>query len=393
MKIVVVGIGGYGEKILDGLFLNPDNMDFEITGYIAPRPKNNEYTKRLEEMGAKAYLSLEDFYAENNVDLAVITSPIEFHIPQTIMSLERNIAVMCEKPIAGTVQDAYKMIEAEKNSDAFVAIGYQWSFSNAILDLKRDILSGMYGKPKRLKTLVLWPRTQRYFTRNNWAGRIKNDQGYWILDSVANNATAHYIHNMFFVLGDSLKSSAQPKTIQANIYRANEIENYDTCIARVVTECDVEMLYYASHSTVKSHEPFLDFEFENGRIYADFDKEKCIYGQIGDKIIKYGNPFEHEMKKIFDCMKTIKGEDANFCPIKAALPQLKTINAISEFYNIQDIPKDKIKTMLVEDNTTNLVYVENLYEDILKAFEENRLLDESAQVKDISKYKNFDGVK
>ena len=92
-------------------------------------------------------------------------------------------------------------------------------------------------------------------------------------------------------------------------------------------------------------------------------------------------------------MKTIKGEDANFCPIKAALPQLKTINAISEFYNIQDIPKDKIKTMLVEDNTTNLVYVENLYEDILKAFEENRLLDESAQVKDISKYKNFDGVK
>ena len=43
MKIVVVGIGGYGEIVLNGLFANPDKLDFTIEGYVAPRPKDNDY--------------------------------------------------------------------------------------------------------------------------------------------------------------------------------------------------------------------------------------------------------------------------------------------------------------------------------------------------------------
>ena len=38
-----------------------------------------------------------------------------------------------------------------------VAIGYQWSFSDAIQKLKADVIAGIFGKPRRLKTLVLWP--------------------------------------------------------------------------------------------------------------------------------------------------------------------------------------------------------------------------------------------
>ncbi|HQM96967.1 MAG TPA: Gfo/Idh/MocA family oxidoreductase [Clostridia bacterium] len=393
MKIVVVGIGGYGEIVLNGLFANPDKLDFTIEGYVAPRPKDNDYSKRLHEMGAERYITLEDFYEKKHADLAVISSPIEFHMPQTILCLSHNTAVMCEKPVAGTIQDAYAMKNAEDSSAAFVGIGYQWSYSDAIINLKKDILSGMYGKPTRLKNIVLWPRTQRYFKRNSWAGKIKNDSGYWILDSVANNATAHYIHNMFFVLGDSLKSSAWPKTIQANIYRANDIENYDTCVSRIITQNDVEILYYASHSTETKCEPLLDFQFEKGEIYADFNKEKCIYGKVDGKIISYGNPFDVEMKKVFDCIRTIKGDDVNYCPIDAAIPQLKTINAISQYYDINQIAPDKLGFLDAEENTTKLVYVKGLYQDMMKAYSEGRILDESSKVIDITGYDHFENIK
>ena len=392
MKIVVVGIGGYGEIVLNGLFANPDNLDFTIEGYVAPRPKDNDYSNKLHEMGAKRYVTLEEFFDTKHADLAVISSPIEFHMPQTILCLKHNTAVMCEKPVAGTIQDAYEMKKAEELSKAFVGIGYQWSYSNAIINLKKDILSGKYGKPLRLKNIVLWPRTQRYFHRNSWAGKIKNDAGYWILDSVANNATAHYIHNMFFVLGSDLKKSAWPKTIQANIYRANDIENYDTCVSRIITDNDVEILYYASHSTDKKVEPLLEFQFENGVIYADFYKEKCIYVKIGNEIIKYGNPFDCEMKKVFDCMRTITGDDVNYCPIEAAIPQLKTINAISQYYNITQISSDRLGYLDAEENTTKLVYVKGLYEDMMSAYENNAILDESSRIIDITEYDKFENI-
>ena len=87
MKIVVVGIGGYGEVVLDGLFENPCNLDYSIAGYVAPRPKVNDYSKRLHEMGAQRYATLEEFFEHKHADLAVISSPIEFHTPQTILCL------------------------------------------------------------------------------------------------------------------------------------------------------------------------------------------------------------------------------------------------------------------------------------------------------------------
>ena len=132
-------------------------------------------------------------------------------------------------------------------------IGYQWSFSKAIQSLKNDIIKGLFGKPIRLKTLALWPRDDEYYGRNNWAGRIKENQGKWVLDSPMNNAVAHYLHNMFYVLGFEVDSSAVPKQVIAECYRANPIENYDTAVCRILTTDDVEILFYASHASHRMH--------------------------------------------------------------------------------------------------------------------------------------------
>jgi hypothetical protein len=68
-------------------------------------------------------------------------------------------------------------------------------------------------------------KSDAYYQRSFWSGRIKDDNGNWILDSVASNATAHYIHNMFYVLGNEVDKSAVPVEVAAELYRANNIEN------------------------------------------------------------------------------------------------------------------------------------------------------------------------
>src|SRR5439155_21910363 len=94
------------------------------------------------------------------------------------------------------------MAEAAESAGRFLAIGYQWSYSTAVQALKRDILQGRFGRPLRFRTSVTYPRSKSYFRRNAWAGRERSEAGDAIYDSPVNNATAHFLHNMLYLLGD-----------------------------------------------------------------------------------------------------------------------------------------------------------------------------------------------
>ena len=94
-----------------------------------------------------------------------------------------------------------------------------------------------------------------YYNRNDWAGRIKSDSGEWVLDSPANNAMAHYLHNALYVLGETPTTSARPISVQAELYRANPIENYDAAVLRVMTDKNVEVLFYGAHTVPDEAHP------------------------------------------------------------------------------------------------------------------------------------------
>ena len=170
----------------------------------------------------------------------LIVTPIHLHAEHTCFALRNGANVLCEKPLAGTLIDALAMHEAQREASErggpFTAIGYQWSFSQAVQSLKRAILSGSLGRPVRMRTMVHQPRPIGYFRRNDWAGRIRTPDGHSVFDSPVNNASAHFLHNMFYLLGATRETSATPAWVQAELYRANAIENYDTAALRCRTQ-------------------------------------------------------------------------------------------------------------------------------------------------------------
>ena len=72
----------------------------------------------------------------------------------------------------------------------------------AINALKQDILAGKLGYPKRLKPIVLWPRDLDYYQRG-WAGKKQDQQGNWILDSVAIMLLLIFYITCFMLLGSN----------------------------------------------------------------------------------------------------------------------------------------------------------------------------------------------
>ncbi len=370
ISVLIVGIGGYGENYVNELLARDAKGKFQIVGMVDPYPEKSSRIMEIKERDIPLFTTMEEFYENSTADFVCISTPLQLHYEQTILALKKGAVVLCEKPLAPTIQEGREMLKVQHDVGKPVGIGYQWSYSKAIQSLKKDIITGVFGKPVRLKTLVSWPRDFNYYNRNSWAGKKKTSNGKWVLDSVASNATAHYLHNMFYVLGPVIEESTWPTHLQVELYRANKIENYDTAAARIFTKQGVELLYLVTHAGGKKLEPRFCYEFEEAVVYFDQDKDSQIVAKFSDGSQKnYGDPFAERFNKIWIMMEAARGNGSHLCGIEAALPHVLAINGMQEAVSvIEDFPTGVIKYIKDEQGNDEAVYVEGLVEVLVDCY-------------------------
>lgn len=337
ISVLMVGTGGYANLYVKELLHGAGAGLFEIVGAVDPYADQSESGRELMCRGVPVYCTVEDFYKERTAQLAFIVTPIYLHAHQAQYCMERGSDVLCEKPICATLKDAKAMMEVRDRTGRRLAIGFQWSFSKSMIRLKQDIINGLYGKICRFRTIVYFPRNLNYYHRGTgWAGKRRLESGEWLLDSVASNAAAHYLHNMLFLTGNEIDQSAEPIQIEAEVYRANPIEMFDTCALRIRMADDAELLFYATHAVPQNQErePEFIIEGEQGTVTLRYEEGKEIMtGHLTDgRSISYGAPSENNMYKL-SCMAEAIWENASLpCIPETALPHLKCICALAESF-------------------------------------------------------------
>jgi predicted dehydrogenase len=350
VSLVMVGIGGMGAVYLKELLERKAEGLFRITGAVDPMPNRCQQYVEMRAMGVPCFVRLEDFFRNKRADLAVLSSPIQRHMAQTELALANGSRVLCEKPAAGTIQEVRRAVEAERASGLWVAVGYQWSFSPAVQALKADVREGLLGAPKRFKCLYLWPRDEGYYRRNDWAGRKRDPEGAWVLDSPVQNAMAHDLHNMFYILGKERDGSARPVEVQAELYRANAIENFDTAAVRVRTEEDVEILFLVSHASEADRGPVVCYEFERAVVRCD-SRTSGLWAEFADGTRKdYGVPDEEPMNKLWRSIAGVREEGHRpLCGLEAAASQTLCMNGVQDSMpEVREFPAELVRTVDAE---------------------------------------------
>lgn len=332
VSVVQVGIGGMGFHYLKTMMDEFPDEGLEVKAAVDLYPHKSSLVDELNRRNVPLFSTLEEvFLAGIEIELVVIASPLQYHVQQCLEAIDSRCCVLCEKPLAATIQDADRLIEALEFSTQWIEIGYQWSFTTAIRNLKQDILDGLFGRPIRARTLYLWPRDLAYYQRNNWAGRIKDKDNRWVLDSPANSAMAHDLHNLFFLLGERMESSAEPIEISAELYRAYPIENYDTLACRARTEENVELLFYASHATAEIMGPMFLLEFEKAVVSYGEGSKSITAAMLSGEKKKYGCPDEElPFKKLFEAVAAVRKPKSIYCSPKASRSQTLAVNGIQD---------------------------------------------------------------
>lgn len=339
IRVALVGIGGYGSGYVDAVLDHAGELGARLVGAIDPAPRECRRLAEIESQVPRVHASLDEFYEESHADLVVISAPIHLHAPLSIVAVERGSHVLCEKPAAAVIQDVKAMGEAARRTGKSIAIGFQWSYSRTVQAIRRDIASGRLGDPIELKTLTFWPRAASYYARTAWAGRIRTESGSWVLDSPVNNATAHYLHNAHYVLGDG----GRPTSVQAELYRANDIESFDSAALRVQTESGAQILFYTAHAVPSRVGPVIHYRFSDADLSCNVPGP--FRARFADgSIVDYGDADTTHLGKLRRVVDDLREGRPALCSPEDAEPQVRVACAAHESSGIAGFPPSLVHT-------------------------------------------------
>lgn len=110
-KAALVGYGGMGRWHKTGICQTPRVC---IDGVYDINPARMDAAR--EDGITTAYPSFEALLADSAVDIVVVATPNNFHMPQVCQALEAGKAVVCEKPVAMSSGELQTMMDTARRT-------------------------------------------------------------------------------------------------------------------------------------------------------------------------------------------------------------------------------------------------------------------------------------
>lgn len=300
-NICLVGIGGYAARYLKIIHQLEKEKSINLFSIVVrDRKKYAKELKEIEDTGVIVSPSFKKMltYGQNKIDIVALPVALMDLAPYSMMALEAGYDVIVETPGAITIQDADKLIELEKQTERYLSIGYQFTYSSSISLILNTIESGKLGKVHHVKVMCGWSRDWEYYTKKNWIGQVSLN-GKWILDGPLVNENSHFLNNAMMVL-NAANHGAEIKSLKGELYRANDIESYDVCSLKAEMIDGAQLYFVASHAINTNIEPIMDIQCENGSIKWNFENEKTIIRyKDGHKKIFRERDAEQKYENIF----------------------------------------------------------------------------------------------
>jgi predicted dehydrogenase len=120
-------------------------QDVEIVAFCDVVPGRAEAAAK--EFGVpKAYTDFCEMLAKEQLDAVSVCTPNAAHKDATIAALQAGCHVLCEKPIAMTLQQGQEMVAAAKKAGKTLQVGLNSRFMPEALTVKRFVDAGEFGK-------------------------------------------------------------------------------------------------------------------------------------------------------------------------------------------------------------------------------------------------------
>ncbi|MFN2234583.1 MAG: Gfo/Idh/MocA family protein [Anaerolineales bacterium] len=140
--VCIVGCGFMGQTHAKGWAAVPEAQVVAVVDLI---PKRAQTLAR--QLACDYYLDYSEAIARSDVNVVSVCVPTYLHAEVTIASARLGLDVLCEKPIALTLDQADQMIAASQENRVKLGLGFMRRHSKVVTDLKARLGSGEFGRP------------------------------------------------------------------------------------------------------------------------------------------------------------------------------------------------------------------------------------------------------
>ncbi|TMF39991.1 MAG: Gfo/Idh/MocA family oxidoreductase [Chloroflexi bacterium] len=137
LRVGLAGLGSMGRNHLRILAGRPDIRLAAVADPVRPT-----LASATGQTGAQGFAEPLAMIAEVDLDAVVIAAPTTAHVPLALAAIERGIAVLVEKPLAATIEEAQRIVVAAREAGVPVQVGHVERFNPAVLELGRLIDEG-----------------------------------------------------------------------------------------------------------------------------------------------------------------------------------------------------------------------------------------------------------
>jgi predicted dehydrogenase len=283
-KIAVAGAGTIGLAHIDRLRASPTCV---LSAIVDPSLAAVDVAAKE---GVPLFETFNELFAIAQFDGIILATPNQFHVEQAIWCINEGVPTLLEKPIATTLDDGERLVEAIEASNVPVLIGHHRAHSPIMAKAKEVVDSGKLGKLVGIMGSAVFFKPDHY--DNPWRTRI--GAGPILLNMI------HEVHNLRMLCGDIVSVQA----MSSNAIRGFAVEDTVAISLRFANGALGSFFLSDTAASARSWEQ----TSQENKAYPSYDDEDCyvITGTFGSlsvptmRLKTYGKAEDRSWWKPFD---------------------------------------------------------------------------------------------
>lgn len=173
LGVALVGLGNYSTTMLGPALKETSNC--YLAGIVTGTPAKAEQWAseyNLPKDNIYNYDSFDEIAANPDIDIVYVVLPNSMHAEYSIRASRAGKHVICEKPMAMNAEEARQMIDAARQANRKLSIGYRMHFDPYFIEVKRLGKSEAFGPVNYLECALGYS-----FTPEVGSWKLKKDMG------------------------------------------------------------------------------------------------------------------------------------------------------------------------------------------------------------------------
>ncbi|EIT86322.1 NADH-dependent dehydrogenase [Fictibacillus macauensis ZFHKF-1] len=254
----------------------PEYENHVMTSIVAVCDTNHQRADEMARLyGAKAYYSYEALLENEQMDAVSVCTPNYLHADMTIAALQKGKHVLCEKPMAVSVEEAERMIQASKEHGKKLMIAHNQRFVPSHEKARELIATGEIGKIYSFRTAFGHPGPESWSVdgENSWFFQKEKAQ-----IGAMGDLGVHKTDLLRFLLNEEIEEVAA--FVETSAKKQATVDDTAVCILK--TESGVIGTLAASWSYVGKEDNSTIIYGEKGIVRLEEHPEYALIVQYGD---------------------------------------------------------------------------------------------------------------